>query len=75
MQYPSHFHPYIKWKKAGIVGFKRNTLSDCGILNIDLQKQTYKIDLLIKGKKEIKLAYNSVNEMIDAGWAVDWTNL
>jgi len=40
-----------------------------GILNIDYKNQIYTI--LIKPELNEKLTFNSVSEIINAGWAVD----
>ena len=44
---------------------------DFGILNIDYQNKIYKINLLTENKKNLNLTFNSVSEIISAGWAVD----
>jgi len=44
---------------------------DFGILNIDYKNKIYKINLLTENKKNLNLIFNSVSEIISAGWAVD----
>jgi len=44
---------------------------DFGILNIDYENKIYKINLLTENKNNLNLIFNSVFEMIDAGWVVD----
>ena len=44
---------------------------DFGILNIDYENKIYKINLLTENKNNLNLTFNSVSEIISAGWAVD----
>jgi len=44
---------------------------DFGILNIDYKNKIYKINLLTENKNNLNLTFNSVSEIISAGWAVD----
>ena len=44
---------------------------DFGILNIDYQNKIYKIHLLTENKNNLNLTFNSVSQMISAGWVVD----
>jgi len=44
---------------------------DFGILNIDYQNKIYKINILTENKNNLNLTFNSVSEIISAGWAVD----
>jgi hypothetical protein len=44
---------------------------DFGKLRVDNAKHSYVVSLLKKGKGSIPLSFDSVSEMIIAGWAVD----
>ena len=46
----------------------KSTKAEFGILNIDYDKNIYTI---ILHDSDIQYKFNSVNEMIQAGWAVD----
>jgi hypothetical protein len=44
---------------------------DFGILNIDYQNKIYTISLLTENIRNLNLTFNSVEELLQSGWAVD----
>jgi hypothetical protein len=44
---------------------------DFGILDIDYQNKIYTISLLTENIRNLNLTFNSVEEIIKSGWAID----
>jgi hypothetical protein len=55
---------YLEYDGTNVKSLK----GQCGILNIDYENKIYKITLF---NDNSVLTFNSVDEMIKAGWAVD----